>query len=266
MANSIYPGAPTLAPDGSAAAPSYSFASNQTAGLYNTGSVNLGCALAANSHPFITNDGSRAQRALFDGQFGIGWSSGSPIDGGGALSQSDTQLIRTAAGTLSLQGTTPMLQFGGTTSAFPALRQLSSNILQAVTADGSSPTYLQAYSFTTTSNLGWLQIGPARLIQVTAPVIASGFGTSPSIANSNASAVFVVNVGTGATASSGVITMPAASTGWIAMCNDVGNTAGLHTYQTANTTTSITLTCQNSAGAATAWAASTLVYVIAMGY
>lgn len=42
----------------------------------------------------------------------------------------------------------------------------------------------------------------------TAPTISSGFGTSPSIANNNGTGAFTINVGTGGTATSGVISLP----------------------------------------------------------
>ena len=47
----------------------------------------------------------------------------------------------------------------------------------------------------------------------TAPTIASGFCTSPTIAASNGTATFEIHIGTGCAASSGVLTMPAAN-GW----------------------------------------------------
>jgi hypothetical protein len=86
------------------------------------------------------------------------------------------------------------------------------------------------------------------LIFNTPPTIASGFGTSPSIVNSNGTAVFEVNVGTGGSATSGVLTMPTASVGWSCQVTDM-NTNDV-TRETAFTTTSVTLT------AASAWTAS----------
>ncbi len=81
-----------------------------------------------------------------------------------------------------------------------------------------------------------------------APTIASGFGTSPSIVNSNGTAVFEVNVGTGGSATSGVLTMPTATTGWSCQVTDMNT--NIVTRETAFTTASITFT------AASAWTAS----------
>jgi hypothetical protein len=245
-----------LAPDGSAAAPSYSFASDPITGMFHP---------QPQAIEFTTNAaailGLSSPNAVLANNTLFGWSATTNPMGG-----NDTWFTRSAPGTIALNGTTPMLQFGGTTNAFPALLQNGTQI-QVRLADNS------AYGTLVVGGL--LLAGPilsgafnSALISPSAPTIGSGFGTSPSITNTNGTASIVVNVGTGATASSGVINTPvAAHAGWIALCNDIGNTAGLRTVQTASTTTTITLTCQNiTTGAATAWAASTLVYVIAMGY
>lgn len=96
------------------------------------------------------------------------------------------------------------------------------------------------------------------MISQTAPTIGSGFGTTPSIVASNGTAAFQVNVGTGGTASSGVVTLPAATTGWSCSVSDITtqSTSVFLTKQTASTTTSVTVTNYNTAGAATAWVAS----------
>lgn len=102
--------------------------------------------------------------------------------------------------------------------------------------------------------------GGSLAISSTSPTIASGFGTSPTIVNSNGTASFAVNVGTGGTASSGVITLPAATTNWnCAVVNPLSG-AGTLTQQSAHTATSVTLTNYTiSTDAAVAWTAS---YVI----
>lgn len=101
----------------------------------------------------------------------------------------------------------------------------------------------------------------------TAPTIASGFGTSPTIPNSNGTAAFTINVGTGGAASSGVLTMPEATTGWVVDCVDITNAATAVTVQTAGTSTSVTLTnYSRTTGLATAWAASDIIRCKAMAY
>lgn len=84
---------------------------------------------------------------------------------------------------------------------------------------------------------------------VTAPTISSGFGTSPTVPDNNGSIFFSVNVGTGGTASSGVITMPTANTKWACLVNDITASAANKTYrtvQTASTTTSVTVQNQTA--------------------
>lgn len=105
----------------------------------------------------------------------------------------------------------------------------------------------------------------------TAPTISSGFGTTPSIAANNGTTAFTVNVGTGGTASSGVVGMPTASTGWICHVNNVtakaANRADQGTFQTATSTTSVTIQNQTvSTGAALAWTASDIIQLSCSGY
>jgi hypothetical protein len=84
---------------------------------------------------------------------------------------------------------------------------------------------------------------------LTQPSISSGFGTSPSIVQSNSEAAFEVNVGTGGTATSGVIsTALSAAHGWACQATDM--TTNIVTRETASTTSTVTFT------AASAWTAS----------
>lgn len=109
---------------------------------------------------------------------------------------------------------------------------------------------------------------PSLIISTTTPTIASGFGTSPSLTVNSGTAAFQINVGTGGTASSGTITMPASSNGWSCSAADITtqSTTVFYTKQTASTTTSVTLTNYNTAGAAAAWVASDKLNVMCMGY
>lgn len=98
----------------------------------------------------------------------------------------------------------------------------------------------------------------------TAPTISSGFGGTPSIVASNGSVAFEVNVGTGASASSGVIGLPTATTGWVCHCQNLNPTAGALTEMTATTTASCTLSNLTlSTGIATAWSASAILWCTA---
>lgn len=239
-------GSQVLVADGSAGAPSYSFASEPNTGWYHNGP----------SLMIFTAGGTT--RAQFNG-----WALDLLSDTSSVLRfgvNQDVILSRGgAAGKLQLTGTTPMFQLGGTTSSFPALKQSGSSI-QVKVADDSAFAPLGLRDLSTAN---------ATLLFSAAPTISSGFGSSPSIANNNGTGAFVVNVGTGGTATSGVIGLPAATTGWILHCIDITAAAGhtgLRTVQTASTTNSATIESQNSAGTATAWATGSLVRIIAMAY
>ena len=108
------------------------------------------------------------------------------------------------------------------------------------------------------------------LISSTAPTIASGFGTTPSVTGTR-TAAFTVNVGTGGTATGGVLTMPTATTGWICHVENLtavaANRADQRTVQTGSTTTSITVQNQTiSSGAALAWTASDVLKFTCFAY
>jgi len=90
--------------------------------------------------------------------------------------------------------------------------------------------------------------------------ITSGFGTSPSVnsgANSNS---FRINVGTGGTANTGVITMGrAADAGWSCTCTNGSNVSICRTEPTSTTT--VTVKNYNSSLTLTAWTASDVLQV-----
>lgn len=92
----------------------------------------------------------------------------------------------------------------------------------------------------------------------TAPTIGSGFGTSPSVASSNGTSVFLVGVGSGGTATSGTITLPAATNGWDCSCQDITTQSAtvFLTKQTGTSTTSCTVANFDTSGAQAAWASA----------
>ncbi len=106
------------------------------------------------------------------------------------------------------------------------------------------------------------------LMSATAPTIASGFGTSPSVVANNGTAAFTINVGTGGTASSGVVTMPAATTGWACVvAPNAAPQAGAEMFSAPTSTTSITITNYTASTAvALAWPASAVLQVTCIGY
>ena len=92
------------------------------------------------------------------------------------------------------------------------------------------------------------------------PSIASGFGTGALIVKSNGTAFFQLNTGTGGTAYSGVIAMPAAVRGWACTVSPRDSPqAGAATYSSATSATSITLTNYAlSTGLSLAWPATSI--------
>jgi hypothetical protein len=164
-----------------------------------------------------------------------------------------------ADGKLTLLGT-PTVQFGGATSSFPGLWRSGAK-LQVVLADGSLYGALEAGSY-------W--VGAKLLLSGNAPAIASGFGGSPSVVSNNGTAAFVVDVGTGGAASSGVITLPAATTGWNCFVTNLTAAAGHRadsTVQIASSTTTVTVENQTkSTGAAVAWVAGDILRISCFAY
>jgi len=106
------------------------------------------------------------------------------------------------------------------------------------------------------------------LRSATAPTIASGFGTTPSIVSSNGTATFKINVGTGGTATGGVVTMPTATTGWNCVVTPAAAPqAAAIMYSVATSTTSITITNYTlTTGSVLAWTASTIIAVNCVGF
>jgi hypothetical protein len=59
------------------------------------------------------------------------------------------------------------------------------------------------------------------LISSTSPSVSSGFGTGASVTFVNGTVMFKINVGTGGTAQTGTIALPAAGNGWGCWCTDI---------------------------------------------
>jgi len=105
--------------------------------------------------------------------------------------------------------------------------------------------------------LGNIKLNSKLFAPITAPTISSGFGTSPSIVSNNGPSSFSVNVGTGGVASSGIIGLPAAATGWACSVADVTTPASDASFETGTSTTSVTVTNYvRTTGIAGAWTAS----------
>jgi hypothetical protein len=153
------------------------------------------------------------------------------------------------------RGAANVIGLGGCTASFPAMKR-STTTLQVRLADDSGFAPLLASIVTFSDRINGNTNN--ALILGTAPTISSGFGTSPSIVSNNATATFRVNVGTGGVATSGIVALPAAATGWNCIVSDMTNNTV--TRQTASTTTTVTVT------AAAAWAASDVLNFVCFGF
>ena len=131
---------------------------------------------------------------------------------------------------------------------------------------GDSSGKIQAFSGQFTNILSTSSF--AVLYSSTAPSISSGFGSSPSIAHNNGTGGFTVNVGTGGSASSGVITMPTTTTGWACSATPNGAPqAAAVTYSAPTSASSITLTNYTLAtGVALAWSSGFVLQLVCSGY
>jgi hypothetical protein len=164
---------------------------------------------------------------------------------------------------------------GGTAPGSAAFTSLSAS--STVSGSGFS-TYLASPpsiggtaaangSFTTLDLNTALQINGVVAESGTAPVIASGFGTSAAIVASNGTAAFTLNVGTSNTGT-GVLTMAAASHGWACHVNDI-TTKGANvatTQVTATSTTSVTVQNYSDAMATHDWTDSDVLQFQCTGY
>jgi hypothetical protein len=113
--------------------------------------------------------------------------------------------------------------------------------------------------------------GSNPAINNNAITVSSGFGTSPSIVTGQSgSFTFRVNVGTGGSATSGVLAFPTADTGWNCSVRNLTAAAGHRaddSVMTTSNTTTVTIENQTkSTGAAIAWTASDIVQLVCAAY
>lgn len=157
------------------------------------------------------------------------------------------------------------LAFGCTTSACPALKRNGSAIEIRLADDSGRASFIanvgnfQTLVGASTGNVFYIALSPT---------ISSGFGGTPSIPSNNGTAAFRLNVGTGGAATSGVIGLPAATTGWNCFCSDITTQSATVDVcrQTASATNTATIGNFNSSGAAAAWVASDILAVSCFAY
>lgn len=146
-------------------------------------------------------------------------------------------------------------------------------ILDDATGFTITPGFNVGAQYCNKSNVGSLT--PLKLnlqslaFSATAPTIVSGFGTSPSLFAVNGTAAFTIIVGSGGTATNGVIGLPTA-TGWW-KCDAVDTTTASSTVfitkQIAPTQgNSAALANFNTSGAQAAWVAGDNVHVSCQGH
>lgn len=139
---------------------------------------------------------------------------------------------------------------------------LDTGILQYVSGGHDFNGYINAKS--------GIQNNDKLLISPTAPTIASGFGTSPSISASNGPSSFRITIGTGGTSGQGVINLPTAIGGWNCFVGDYASgtiLADKMTVVSLTTTTQVRLDhITVSTGVGAAWPAGRVLSVGCFAY
>jgi hypothetical protein len=145
---------------------------------------------------------------------------------------------------------------------------------QGLSVGNTTHQYLATLDTTllTTSNQSYTfpNASGTFMISGAAPTVSSGFGTSPAVGVNNGTAVFTVNVGSGGTATAGILAMPAAANGWSCAVDDLTAAAAnvaYNTRQTASSTTTVTVQNQTtSTGTPIAWGANDILRMSCLPY
>jgi hypothetical protein len=123
--------------------------------------------------------------------------------------------------------------------------------------DGNFALGMATIGLTTgvTETLNNTSSGSITYLQGQTPTL-SGFGTSPGLQAGSVPSSMLVTVGTGGTASTGSVNLPAATHGWICFASDQSTPSTNATKQTSSSSTAAGFTNYNTTtGAATAWTA-----------
>lgn len=159
-----------------------------------------------------------------------------------------------------------MLQLGGTTASFPALKA-NGTTLEAKLADDSAYALVSMSSANVATTI--LNAATGHIITSMSAPTMGACGTTPSVVASNGTSAFRIQVGNPA-ATTCVVNLPTASTGWVLQCGDMNaptTTTGDFAYrQTATTTTTATLSFYNNAATLTAPAANANFLCSAFAY
>jgi len=156
----------------------------------------------------------------------------------------------------------PVTGAAATTSSLVFARSLAGGAYTDVATMSSSltTTFVQLASSNSVTASANVNVGGSSLtLSGTAPTISSGFGGSPSI-TAGTSTAFRLNVGSGGSATGGVLAMPTATTGWNCMFADVTTPASFVTVMTASTTATVTIAnYSRTTGLLIAWTAGDIV-------
>lgn len=154
--------------------------------------------------------------------------------------------------------------FSSTTSAAAAPDVVVSRIAAGVAGVGLTASGQVTGTFAATN----YRVASKAVILGTAPTIASGGCTSPTVTNTNGTAYITIDVGTSCSGSQPVVfTLPAATTGWNCYARNISNGATSTPAQTgAVSTTSVTITnFARTTGIAAAWTDGDDVVVSCLG-
>ncbi len=131
------------------------------------------------------------------------------------------------------------LQFGGTTSSFPALKRSGQGLIARL-ADDSGNANFTAQNYILGANGGIAVV--ANTFIATAPTIASGGCTSPAVTWSNGTATFLLTIGSSCTGVKTVtLTMPVASHEWVCQAQDQTTPASFIVTSNGTSTTAVVL-------------------------
>jgi len=259
-----------------------SFDSSNNATL--SGSLTAGAISGTSAAISSTSVGTLLSVAVTGG-FGAGSIQGTVTNAGGALAwgvaRNDGLVPWTTTAYAGFIGTTNATNFSvgvnnaqiglfsstglavtGTTSSTAFSGPLTGNVTGNVSGTAATVTGAAQSAITSVGTLTGLSSSSYKdgagnlIISSTAPTIASGFGTSPSILANN-TAAFKVTVGSGGTANMGTLTMPAATNGWACTAQDISQANfGYMTKQYATSTTSVSVQNNNQATSSlVAWGA-----------
>lgn len=204
-------------------------------------------------------DGNRLAFYFFDGAFHIKMTANAapklPIIGGG------NKYEITATGS-----STPYFFNGSGYNAgcAPPMDGVTSKFLR----QGTGGTICGSFSNLITSDLPTLfATNFTNSASTTAPVVASGFCTSPGVSASNGTIAFAVFVGTACAANNGILTLPAAATRW--KCDADSTTAYASNVLVAVPTSTTTVQIYNysrTTGAATNFTSSDILNMSCKAY